>query len=358
MGGSSIEIFAEIKGLEYTPFLCKSLDTYGLELLPEALSEKSSFILEMDKKSKIAMSWWVSPKRTRSYPYQRVYDTLGFVGNRITVIPVFKDEGKDGDRDFLQWDTVSLMSLLGVYVIISYYTEAEHSPRYENKITNQRFNVEHIEGELQRLLSYQSDALHWNLSQTDRIGEIAQRALDAYDNVSQGLNVEMHSKGAATRRIDEVSRGRKSFVGLSRKLAHEAQKRESITNQPKEKLAGEKGTITIKNYLGGYYYFTCDEVEVHGGEVHLIEGKHTKTSKLPSEGDIKDGLIKMALFSNLKNVLVDGREYTPVPVLKLTTGSGFKVEMLSKSKMKMLELLKREAAENGFRVKLNERSVV
>jgi hypothetical protein len=28
-------------------------------------------------------------------------------------------KGKDGDRDFLQWDTISLMSLLGIYVIIA-----------------------------------------------------------------------------------------------------------------------------------------------------------------------------------------------------------------------------------------------
>ena len=68
--------------------------------------------------NEFAVSWWVSPKRTRSYPYARVYDTLGFSGKKATIIPIIKDEGKDGDRDFLQWDTISLMSLLGVYVIV------------------------------------------------------------------------------------------------------------------------------------------------------------------------------------------------------------------------------------------------
>ncbi len=75
-----------------------------------------------------------------------------------------KDEGKEGDRDFLQWDTISLMSLLGVYTIISYYNCAEKSSRYRNKITNQRFDIEHLKKEISKLLSYQSDALHWNLS--------------------------------------------------------------------------------------------------------------------------------------------------------------------------------------------------
>lgn len=83
----------------------------------------------------------VSSKRTRSYPYARVYDRLAFQGKKVTIIPIFKDEGLDGDRDFLQWDTVSLMSLLGVYVIIGYYVSATPNPNYKNKITNQRFDL-------------------------------------------------------------------------------------------------------------------------------------------------------------------------------------------------------------------------
>ena len=42
---------------------------------------------------KIAVSRWISPKRTRSYPYERVYDTLAFDGKKVTIIPVVKDEG-------------------------------------------------------------------------------------------------------------------------------------------------------------------------------------------------------------------------------------------------------------------------
>jgi hypothetical protein len=55
-----------------------------------------------------AASKWVSPKRTCSYPYEKVYNTLNF-SKKITVIPIVKDEGFDGDRDFLQWDTVYLI---------------------------------------------------------------------------------------------------------------------------------------------------------------------------------------------------------------------------------------------------------
>ena len=97
----------------------------------------------------------------------------------------------------MQWDTISLMSLLGVYTIISYYIDADQSLRYKNKVTNQRFDVEHIKAELHNLLSYQSDALHWNLSQMEKIGGIAQKALNSYMKISKNLGVAMHSKKTA-----------------------------------------------------------------------------------------------------------------------------------------------------------------
>ncbi len=114
-----MDIFARITGVKDTPFLCSKLKSFSYKDFDAALSEKTTFILQIDPTKQIALSSWVSPKRTRSYPYSRVYDTLNFSGKKATIIPILKDEGKQGDRDFLQWDTISLMSLLGVYVIIS-----------------------------------------------------------------------------------------------------------------------------------------------------------------------------------------------------------------------------------------------
>jgi hypothetical protein len=330
-----VDIYAEIKGLKYTPFFCKELTIFDFDRLDEALSSEAAFILTINK-NQVALSWWRSPKRTRTYPYTRVYDILGFSGKKVTIIPIVKDEGKRGDRDFLQWDSVSLMSLLGVYVIISYYANASRSARYRHKITNQRFDLVHIRNEIQKLLSYQSDALHWNLSQIDTVGVIGQKALKSYSDISAKLDVEMHSSNAAERRINLLLEGKKTFMKLSRDLAEKAQNRESVTTQPKEHLTGEKAKLTIKNYLGGYYYLTCDEVELHEKNLYLIEGKHTKTDKLPSLVDIKDGLVKMILFTNLEDVKVDEENYNPIPILKLTTGSGFNLNALNKSQSKIV----------------------
>jgi hypothetical protein len=353
-----MDMLAEIKGIEYSPFMCRELHTFVFDEIEKALSKEATFILRMGKGSEIAISRWVSSKRTRSYPYARVYDSLSFIGKKVTFIPLMKDEGIQGDRDFLQWDTVSLMSLLGIYVIITFYSDASVSRRYEGKITKQKFDLDHIRNEINRLTSYQSDALHWNLYQLDNIGTIGQKALQAYQNISTKLGVSMHSRQSAEKRIQQLLEGKDFFMDLSRDLAKRAQNRESITKQPKEWLMGAKGTITIHNYLGGYYYFTCDEVETHGKEVYLIEGKHTKTPRLPSLGDIKDGLLKMILFTNLENTTINGVPYNRIPILKLTTGAGFIMESLKQHQIKLLDILRKEAQTNRFRVLINDKFFV
>lgn len=345
-----MDITARIKRVKYTPLLCRKLATFDFEDLDRALQSDATFILNVSRESNIALSWWVSAKRTRSYPYARVYDSLSFTGKRVTIIPVVKDEGKKGDRDFLQWDTVSLMSLLGVYVIIGYYKNAERSTRYAHKITNQRFDTKYIREEIKRLLSYHSDALHWNIEQISKVGEVGQKALEAYLAISKRLGVDMHSQASVQRRIAKLQKSKEDFMVLSRDLAEKAQRRERLTAQPKEKLSGKKAIITIINYLGGYYHFTSDEAEIIGRDIYLTEGKHSRTNSLPSLEDIKDGLLKMILFTNLEEVRVDGEDYNPVAVLKLTVEKGFSEKDISKTQGETLSILKQEAELNGFRI--------
>lgn len=348
----SMDLSAKIKGIKYNPLLCRELEVFDSKNLEKALSSCASFILKISKENQIAISWWVSAKRTRSYPYARIYDTLGFSGKKITIIPVIKDEGKEGDRDFLQWDTISLMSLLGVYVIIAYYDEAERSKRYRHKITNQRFDIDYIQTQIKSILSYQSDALHWNLAHIDRVGQIGQKALESYAKISKKLKVEMHSRKTAEKRIAELLKGKNEFMKLSRMLAEKAQRRERSTIQQKEKLSGTKAIITIQNYLGGYYYFTVDEVRIRGNDIFLVEGKHTKDDVLPKEGDIIDGVVKMMLFTNLKNVGFENKEYNPIAVLKLTVKGGYDEKKLLTRQKILVYKLREEAKENNFKIEL------
>jgi len=53
----------------------------------------------------------------------------------------------------------------------------------------------------------------------------------------------MHSKTSAEKRIKQLQEWKDKFMSLSRQLAEMAQRRESITEQPKEHLSGTKGII-------------------------------------------------------------------------------------------------------------------
>lgn len=347
-----MDIVGQIKQIRYTPTLCSELDSYPFGQLKPLLSSKGAFKLSLDG-DHFAISRWVSAKRTRSYPYSRVYDTLGFTGKRITVIPIYKDEGYDGDRDFLQYDTISLMSLLGVYVIIAYYDNADNNTDYENKITNQEFDHNFVRDRIIEIASYHSDALHWNMGQLEQAAYIGERAIESYSNISRTLGVTMHSEDGARKKIHELASGLEIFRDASRTRGIKAQFRESKTIQPKEFLEGEKATITITNFYKGFYPFTVDEAFLNGKDLYLIEAKHTGYAKLPSFEDIKDGILKMIIFSNLDTVTVDDLNYTPIPALKLTTASQVIYNDLDYKSKAILDNVRNEANINNFRLIFN-----
>ena len=162
-------LFGKIKNFSYKKFCREELKTFDL-------NSKSIDINDLPSKCNIqinnkimSISKWVSPKRTRSYPYARVYDCFDSCsGKVVTIIPIIKDEGIDGDMDYLQWDTISLMSLLNVYVILGFYEDAEKNIRNankSNKITNQKLKSNFIYKQLEILSAYHQSALHWNLNQ-------------------------------------------------------------------------------------------------------------------------------------------------------------------------------------------------
>ena len=150
--------------------------------------------------------------------------------------------------------------------------------------------------------------------------ELIRKVKSNYQKLGKQLSVEFHSEQGIDRFANQFIDGVKNFMDTSRQKAKEAQNREMQTIQPKEVLSTfTKATITIENYLGGKYYFTTDEIKIENDKVYLIEGKHSKNELLPSIGDIKDGLLKMILYSNLKEVIIDNKKYQPIPVIKLTS---------------------------------------
>jgi hypothetical protein len=362
-------ITARIKGIKYTTCLTPELEiicykNFDIQTCPSCCRvQGGNFVFNLSK--------WVSPKRTRSYPFERVYNTLN--GNKkITVIPIIKDEGCRGDRDFIQWDTISLMSLLNVYVILGYYDKARINPRNSQKITSQQMNNDYIKEKIREISTYHSSSLHWNIKEiTESLPGLIDNVIKSYNNISKVLNVNFHSPTGIEKFQAQLAKGAKNFMESSRQQALMAQNREYLTVQPKEVLKTlTKAKINISNYLGGLYHLTTDEIEISNNKLYLIESKHSKSSKLPSISDIKDGLLKMILYSNLEEVMIDEEEYIPIPVLKLTSsvlkyGASFdsgstdlndfiEINELSPKQTNAVKLLFKECNENKIVLRIGQ----
>lgn len=322
------------------------------------------------KNSQFALSKWVSPKRTRSYPFERVYNTLNS-SKKITIIPIVKDEGKAGDRDFIQWDTISLMSLLDVYIIFAYYTDADKHI-LPNKITNQKLNNFEIKQKIQEIEQYHSSALHWNLNELQQnLMYLIECAQQSYQQIQLKHQVQMHNEQGLNRFAQKIQAGLTEFMQFSRGKAQQAQEREFQTIQPKEHLSTlSKAKITIRNYLGGEYFFTVDEIHIENDMLYLIEAKHSQNGILPSSSDIRDGLLKMILYCNLQQVALNGQAKKSIPVLKLTANqlSGclkssdnpeqqelfFQKNAFSEKHLTIINTLIEEARSNQFILQIGE----
>ena len=154
------EISGNIERLKYKQFVNDNLRESKLDNF-DINKSNGAFTLSNGVEI-IAVSRWISPKRTRSYPYQRVYDTLAYAGKKVTIIPVVKDEGLGGQRDFLQWDTIALMSLLDVHVVLAYYDSAEKNTKRADQITKQNFNNSYITSRLNEIFDFKGTPREWN----------------------------------------------------------------------------------------------------------------------------------------------------------------------------------------------------
>ena len=360
-------IEGEIEKINYRQFVADDLRESKLEDF-KINNSAGAFTLS-DGKNKIAFSRWLSPKRTRSYPYQRVYNTLAFP-QRAAIVPVVKDEGAGGERDFLQWDTISLLSLLDVYLIPAYYSDAIKNTKRADQITAQKLDENFINEKLKEIFAFQGSAREWNEREVKNLSRVFEKSRTAYAEISKNTQTYLHDDTALIELV-KLTANPADFAAFSRRKAMQAQARETESIQPKEALATDtKGKVTITNFAGGKYFFTCDETLVENNSLFLIEDKHSQRAKLPSENDIKDGLLKMIIYTNLENVHVGKKTVTQKPVLKLTSAkmigainsnsnesdsvNFFEANLFDTATRNFLQKLFREARENNFTIILDK----
>ncbi len=319
----TIHLTGFIRDVRYTACMASPLTSYsadGFDINNVAPSGVLTFAA-----GQAAYSRWVSPKRTRSYPFERIYNTFN-APLRITVIPVIKDEGADADLDRIQYSTVSWMNLLNVYVVLGYYKEASKNRSVKRGakecLTGQKLDADAVNDQIAGIIAYKQSALHWNRTLFEtRFAQTYRSALDAYAGISSRTGVAVHDRAVQERYLNSVIADYDEFRVRSLRGSAGAAVRESSTFHRLEYLSdGAKAILAIENYLGGVYHLTADEIVVADDVTILQESKNTKDA-LPSLSDIKDGLFKLILFSNLDRLEHDGEPVTFATRLKLT-GSG------------------------------------
>ncbi|MGQ9828960.1 MAG: hypothetical protein ACUVSW_13955 [Roseiflexus sp.] len=310
-----------VSNVQYTACLAEKLPEYDFCDFDINKAKPCGKIIVPD--GSLAYSKWVSPKRTRSYPFARLYDILN-APKRVTVIPVLKDEGIDGDLDRIQFSTISWMNLFDFYIILAYYESAVKSSRNSqserNKISKQSFSRSFVEKQILDILKYKNSALHWNfnLLETSFV-DTYRKALDSYQEISNQTGVRMHDRKTQEKYLEEVKSDFEKFKKFSLSGSKNAAIREVTVVHRHEYLSvGSKASFNIRNYLGGVYYLTVDEVIREGDRYIIQESKNSTKGSLPSLDDIKDGLFKLALFSNIDTLLLGDQEIDFIVRLKLT----------------------------------------
>ena len=336
-----------IRGVKYRACLTENLTKVAFEAF-DVNQSRAYGIIQTDD-AELAYSKWVSPKRTRSYPFARIYNTYN-ASKILTIIPIIKDEGKDGDLDKLQYSTVSWMSLLNIYIVLGYYEDADKSQKQgqlnKNKLTNQKFNNEFIKSQIQEIIEYKQSALHWNRSLfEERFISTFRSALDSYAFISNRTSVLIHSYAGTEKYLQAIVGDFEEFKNLSLKGSQNASRREAATSHELEHLIdGVKATFCIENYLGGTYYLTPDEISRVGERYVIQESKNSTRKSLPELNDIQDGLFKLILYSNIDSLQLDDERVEFSVKLNLTGKNIHGIILLPCSQVAIEDFLKNNSA--------------
>ena len=216
------------------------------------------------------------------------------------------------------------MNLLNIYIVLAYYETADKNLRKgqenKNKLTNHKFNNDFVKEQIREIIAYRQSALHWNRSLFEtKFTIIFDRALNSYDNISCQTEVKIHSRRGMDIYIKKINDRFEQFKQLSLQSSLDASEREVNTFHQLEHLTdGNKATFEIKNYLGGIYYLTTDEVIYLDNRYIIQESKNSSRSPLPDLSDIQDGLFKLILFSNLDRLILNDNSIPFTTKLKLT----------------------------------------
>ena len=298
----------------------------------------------------VAISVWTTPKRTKTYPFARVYDTLSYDGIKITIIPAMVDYGKHGERGKIQPNTVDWMTSIGVYLILGLYVHAEKGKKgklaanagsktqsSEGKpkfAQGQKFDANYLQSQIETILKTKPDIKKWNEKQLEMIPKFLERGIDIYKKLGAKLDVPLGNFSRMENDVKRWTNDSKQFQKDCEKGSKSAQNSESVSDHMLEDVPGNKGKINIDFGESRKLYLTSDSMVLDKEMVTLLEGKNTSSGKYPGMGDVKDALIKLMIFKN-SDFEFEGKELEKKLVCYLT-GKQSNVEEEFRSNYKSL----------------------
>ena len=295
---------------------------------------KPTFLLRDGIETVAAVSCWVSPKRTRSYPFGRVLKTLYQKDcKKITIIPVVKDEGQRGDRDYLAYATVMMMTFLDVYLIPAYYVDAELNTRqkeiHKKKITNQKFDSDFICKKIQEILKTEKTVQEWNNSIRNSISEdLADIIKEKYTRIQRNTGAVLHDLDQTYNFIKNTFDPKK-FKEKSTKVSAGSAKGETQVENEKEKtfdFPKAQVSFNIKN-IPGECNLTTDGYHIIKEILFLLECKHSKNGI--KADDIEDALFKYHFFNQINEFSDGDSTYNTKTVIVASSGGKTTKEILN-----------------------------
>ena len=303
---STIEGNMEKRSYKFT----HKLKLYKIPFRQAMEQMNKQFLSKFPNGENIAISVWTTPKRTKTPPWPRVYETLSYSGKKITIIPVQASYGLYGDHNIIQPSTISwITAMADIYVIIGVYTNASkkakgapsantnpHKQSTQGKavFTNFKFDLDYIENQITEIIEKNPKVNDWNLLQIRKIPKLLSESIEHNKRLGEKLGVEIAYPSKC------IWNNHDEFLAEFDKRSADAQNREYNSSQKLENVPGNKGKVEINVQHFPKLHLTADSMEVNENEkiITLLEGKNSTKETFPPPGMVLEQLVKFMVFKN------------------------------------------------------------
>lgn len=313
-----------LRDLHYNACVIEPLNKFPLREF-DINRAKASGIIETEK-TEVAYAKWVSPKRTQISSLARTYSSYSAsktVSKTLAIVPVLKDDGRDGDLDKLHYSTVSSLNLLNTYVVLGYHNHADKNSTPgsidRDKLTNHRFERESIRSQIQAIIDYPKNAFHWNKQLLEtQFGETLRQALDAYWKISDRTGVKIHPYIGMDHYQQSVIADLETFEKNSLTKSQDDPERSPNSGVLKYPVSGSKATFTIETDRGGCYPLVPESLFWLTDRYVIQESRNSAKKPFLDLSEIQEALFRLIPYVSLHSLQLNGEAVRFSVRLKLT----------------------------------------